>query len=123
MIKSISLLSKISLTVKFNCSVCSFSNNFELISSICSSIIFVSSLNSFSVNNESIYAFLILSFLVFKLFNSLPNSSFGSSTFDFNTGKKNSFTTLSYSKISPSIVLIVSSILGSLIVILQLLHW
>lgn len=108
--------------VKFNCSACSFSNSFELISSTCSSISFVSSLNSSSVNRESIYAFLILSFLLFNFFSSLLNSSFGLSILDFNTGKKNSLTTLSYSKISASNVLTASSILISLIVILQTLH-
>mgnify|MGYP001715923828 CR=1 FL=1 len=108
--------------VKFNCSACSFSNSFELTSSISSSIILVSSLNSSSVNRESIYAFLILSFLLFNFFSSLLNSSFGLSILDFKTGRKNSLTTLSYSKISASNILTASYIFASLIVILQTLH-
>ena len=113
MIKSISLFSNISSVVKFNCSACEFSNNLELISLIWFSINSNSFLYSSSVNIESIYAFLILSFLLFNDFNSFSNSCFGLSNLDFNTGKKNSLTTLSYSNISASKVLILYSILSS----------
>ena len=74
------------------------------------------------MNIESIYAFLILSFLLFNDFNSFSNSCFGLSNLDFNTGKKNSLTTLSYSKISDSNTLTESSIVSSLILFLQSSH-
>ena len=55
-------------------------------------------------------------------FNSFSNSCFGLSNLDFKTGKKNSFTTLSYSKISDSNTLTESSIVSSLILFLQSSH-
>ena len=108
--------------VKFNCSAWEFSNNLEFISSIWFSIILDSFLYSSSVNSASIYAFLILSFLLFKFFSSFSNSILGLSTFDFNTGKKNSLTTLSYSNISDKSFLTEFSIVSSFMLFLQSSH-